>query len=198
MRNPKISQNHPRAPGWSLSCQGDFLGCCFLLPGYGVTSGTSLLSFLPALCILGTLGEIQGALGSGKAIPKNRQWGGSCLSHPWAHRGCPKAQDRLWGTRSASGMEQCQLQGPAGTGLGSRTCQRSPQGCPPAKPGHHLPPEQPLPWVRVAAGDRGHPLCPLLPREVQIRLLLPATHTVHVTKGKPRAEEAPSTAVVTT
>lgn len=156
-QSPKKPES-PRAPGCSLSSQGDFLGCCFLPPGYGVTPGTFLLSFLTALCVLGTLGEIQGALGSGKAIPKHRQGGGSCLSHPWPHRGCPKAQERLQDTRSASGMEQCQLQGPAGGGLGSRMCQRSPQECPPAKPGHPLPPGQPL--ARVRGGCRGQRTSP--------------------------------------
>lgn len=64
-----------------------------------MTPGASLLSFLPALCILGKLGRLgevknTGSLGSGKAIPKHKQWGGSCLSHPWPCRGCPKAQDK--------------------------------------------------------------------------------------------------------
>lgn len=170
--------------------------CFFLIPGCGVTLGASLLSFLPALCILGKLGksgegeESREPLALGKPSQSTSNGVAAACPIPGPAEDVPKLRTGLWGTRSALRMDQCQVQGPAGGELGSRTRQRSHQKRPPAKPRHLGSPTISLPPGR--SGCRGQRTSPLLPRvlKVTLLLLLPATHTVHVTEGKPRAEEA--------
>lgn len=125
--------------------------CCFLLPGCGVILGASLLPCLPALCILGKLGKTGGGgeprepLALGKPSQSTNSGVAAACPILGPAEDVPKFRTCRWGTGSASRMEQCQVQGPAGGGLGSRTCQRSHKECPPTKPGHLGSPTTALP-----------------------------------------------------